>query len=69
MKKEPKKFKLNLESPSQKDVLRIPMPSLDSLFFDTTAPDNDSVYTPIDWKQDTSLDHNENNSQDNTESI
>lgn len=69
MKKEPKKIKLNPESPTTKEVRKIPMPSLEHLYRQTIAPDNDSVYTPIDWKELPKLETNENHSKDDTESI
>lgn len=69
MKKEPTKIKLNPESPTTKEVRKIPMPSLEHLYQQTIAPDNDSVYTPIDWQEPLPLDKNEDYSKDNTESI
>ena len=64
MRKEPKRIKLN-ETPTAKDVKKIPMPSLENQQYDISMnddvyirPDNDSIYKPIK--------NNENNSENNS---
>ena len=54
MNNEPKRIKLT-DSPSIKDVKRIPMPSL--IKEENIKPDRDSIYIPI---------QNENSKQDNS---
>lgn len=61
MAKEPKRIKLS-ETPSQKDVKRIPLPPINQYDIDMVddiyiKPDNDSIYNPI---------NNENTQQDNS---
>lgn len=61
MKKEPQKIKLT-ESPSAKDVQKIPLPPLVPIEYDKTSdvfvkPDSDCIYIPI---------HNENSEQNNS---
>jgi hypothetical protein len=46
--KEPKKIKLNPDTPSNKDVDRVPMPPVNKPEWDITGHSNDDVYTPID---------------------
>jgi hypothetical protein len=62
--KEPIKIRLNPETPTHKDVTKIPMPSVYKPEWDITGQTNDDVYVPLDLKKD-----NENNSQNNSESI
>ena len=62
--REPTKIKLNPETPSNKDVERIPMPPVYKREWDISGQDNDDVYSPLDLKKD-----NEDNSQNNSESI
>jgi hypothetical protein len=64
--KEPKRIKLS-ETPTAKDVEKIPLPPINPNQYDINMtddvyirPDNDSIYTPI---------KNENNQQNNSESI
>jgi hypothetical protein len=63
MKKEPQKIKLS-ETPTSKDVKKIPMPPINKDMYDISMqddiyirPDNDSMYTPI---------KNEDNTKNNT---
>lgn len=63
MAKEPNKIRLN-ETPSAKDVKKIPLPPINPNQYDIDMsddvyikPDNDSIYTPID---------NENTEQNNS---
>lgn len=58
--KEPKRIKLT-ETPSNKDVNKIPLPPLYKPEWDL-GQDNDDVYVPIEKKD-------EDNSQNNSESI
>lgn len=58
--KEPKRIKLT-ETPSHKDVNKIPLPPLYKPEWDI-GQDNDDVYVPIEKKD-------EDNSQNNSESI
>jgi hypothetical protein len=63
--KEPKRIPINPETPTHKDVKRIPMPY--KAEWDITGQDNDDIYTPLDLDKVNKLldesneDHSKNN--------
>jgi len=60
--KEPKRIRLDPTTPTNKDVNKIPMPSVYKSVWDVFGQDNDDIYSPLD-KND------EDNSENNSESI
>lgn len=54
--KEPKRIKLT-ETPSHKDVNKIPLPPLYKPEWDIYGQDNDDVYTPLDLDKTNSEDN------------
>lgn len=65
--KEPVRIRLNPETPTHKDVNKIPMPSVYKPEWDITGQNNDDLYIPVN-KNDIGQ-NNENNSENNSESI
>jgi hypothetical protein len=63
--KEPKRIPLNPETPTHKDVKRIPMPH--KVEWDISGQDNDDVYTPLDLDKINKLldETDEDNSKNN----
>ena len=67
--KEPKRIRLDPETPVHKDVNKIPMPPIYKPEWDITGHSNDDVYTPIDLEKiNETLDKisNEDNNENNT---
>jgi hypothetical protein len=64
--KEPKRIKLNPETPTPKEVTKHRLDPLNKTEWDTYGQDNDDIYTPIDLDKINRLldESNENNSQD-----
>ena len=46
--KEPKRIKLNPETPTPKEPIKHPLPPLIKPEWNVTGQDNDDVYTPLD---------------------
>ena len=63
-KKEPKRIKLNPDSPTTKEIKKIPLPSISSRYWDIDM--NDDTFGEKDKLE---LNQNEDNQQDNSESI
>ena len=59
--KEPKRIKLNPETPTPKEPLRYRLLPIDKTEFEITGQDNDNVYTPLVLDK---IDH-EDNSKNN----
>lgn len=61
--KEPKRIPINPETPTHKDVKRIPMPH--KAEWDISGQDNDDIYTPLDLDKVNKLldETNEDNSK------
>ena len=51
MMREPRKIKLNPESPITKDVDKIPMPPVSKPEWDITGHSNDDIYSPVDLEK------------------
>jgi len=65
--KEPQRIRLNPESPTSKEVVKTPMPSMYKPEWDAMDNQIDDIYSPLDIKK---LDINdENNQQNNKTSI
>lgn len=61
--KEPKRIKLNPETPTPKEVIKHRLPPLNKTQWDVYGQDNDDIYTPIDLDKINRLldESNENN--------
>ena len=66
--KEPKRIKLNPETPTPKEPIKRPLPPLDKAEWSITGQDNDDTYTPLDLDKVNRLLNeisDEDNSKDN----
>jgi hypothetical protein len=63
--KEPKRIKLNPETPTPKEPIKRPLPPLIKSEWDISGQDNDDVYTPLDLDKVNKLldETNEDNSK------
>lgn len=64
--KEPQKFRINPETPTQKDVQKFPLPSIYKPEWDI-GQNNDDIYVPVNKNDIGNTD--EDNSEDNSESV
>lgn len=65
--REPKRIKLNPETPTPKEVTKYRLDPLSKAQWDIYGQDNDDVYTPLDLDKNNTLlnETNEDNSQNN----